>query len=71
MKNSSIEITDQEYLIKLPRQDFDLSFIHQLLKRIQAEQFFFSQRVSDDTDDLISRNASMERENRFDDLRDK
>ncbi|MES2873390.1 MAG: hypothetical protein V4708_06675 [Bacteroidota bacterium] len=71
MKNSSIEITDQEYLIKLPRQDFDLSFIHQLLKRIQAEQFFFSQRASDDTDDLISRNASMERENRFDDLRDK
>jgi hypothetical protein len=71
MKNSSIEITDQEYLIKLPRQDFNLSFIHQLLKRIQAEQFFFTCRTSDETDDLISRNMSMDRETRFDDLRDK
>ncbi|MBC7757279.1 MAG: hypothetical protein H7069_00370 [Phormidesmis sp. FL-bin-119] len=71
MKNSSIEITEQEYLIKLPRQDFNLSFIHQLLKRIQAEQFFFTYKTSDETDDLISRNISMDRETRFDDLRDK
>lgn len=71
MKNSSIEITEQEYLIKLPRQDFNLSFIHQLLKRIQAEQFFFTYKTSDETDDLISRNMSMDRETRFDDLRDK
>ena len=48
MKNSSIEITEQEYLIKLPRQDFNLSFIHQLLKRIQAEQFFFTYKTSDE-----------------------
>lgn len=71
MKNSSIEITDQEYLIKLPRQDFDLSFIHQLLKRIQAEQFFFTYKTPEESDDLISRNMSMDRETRFDDLRDK
>jgi hypothetical protein len=71
MKNSSIEITEQEYLIKLPRQDFNLSFIHQLLKRIQAEQFFFTYKTSDETDDLLSRNMSMDRETRFDDLRDK
>ena len=71
MKNSSIEITEQEYLIKLPRQDFNLSFIHQLLKRIQAEQFFFTYKTLDETDDLISRNMSMDRETRFDDLRDK
>jgi len=71
MKNSSIEITEQEYLIKLPRQDFNLSFIHQLLKRIQAEQFFFTYKTSDETDDLTSRNMSMDRETRFDDLRDK
>ncbi len=71
MKNSSIEITDQEYLIKLPRQEFNLSFIHQLLKRIQAEQFFFTYRTSEENDDLISRNISMDREARFDDLRDK
>ena len=71
MKNSSIEITEQEYLIKLPRQDFNLSFIHQLLKRIQAEQFFFTYKTSDETDDLIIRNINMDRETRFDDLRDK
>ena len=71
MKNSSIEITEQEYLIKLPKQDFNLSFIHQLLKRIQAEQFFFTYKALDETDDLISRNMSKDRETRFDDLRDK
>ncbi|MGV3687011.1 MAG: hypothetical protein ACO1NS_15390 [Daejeonella sp.] len=71
MKNSSIEITDQEYLIKLSREDFNLSFIHQLLKRIQAEQFFFSYNSQEDTGDLISRNLGHDREMRYDDLRDK
>ena len=71
MKNSSLEITDQEYLIKLPREDFNLSFIHQLLKRIQAEQFFFSYRNEEEPEDLVSRNVNMDRELRFDDLRDK
>lgn len=71
MKNSSIEITEQEYLIKLPKEDFNLSFIHQLLKRIQAEQLFFTNAVFDDADDLISKNTGMDRETRYDDLRDK
>ena len=71
MKNSSLEITDQEYLIKLPREDFNLSFIHQLLKRIQAEQFFFGSKTIEEPDDLISRIAGCDRDNRFDDLRDK
>lgn len=71
MKNSSLEITDQEYLIKLSKEDFNLSFIHQLLKRIQAEQFFFSIRSVDEPDDLVARNISSDRELRFDDLRDK
>jgi hypothetical protein len=44
MKNSSLEITEQEYLIKLNKEDFDLSFIHQLLKRIQSEQYFFNSK---------------------------
>jgi hypothetical protein len=71
MKNSSLEITDQEYLIKLNREDFNLSFIHQLLKRIQAEQFFFSYKTESEPEDLISRNVGQYRELRFDDLRDK
>lgn len=58
MKTSSIEITEQEYLIKLRKDDFDLSFISQLLKRIQNEQLFFSFRrdVTDEGDDLLARN---------------
>ncbi len=71
MKNSSIEITDQEYLIKLSREDFNLPFIHQLLKRIQAEQFFFSYNPYEEPGDLMGRNMNQERELRYDDLRDK
>lgn len=70
MKNSSLEITDQEYLIKLSRKDFNISFIHQLLKRIQAEQFFFSSHHEDE-EDMISRNQINHQELRFDHLRDK
>ena len=40
MKNSSIEISDQEYLIKLNKEDFDLTFIKNLLKRIKEEHYF-------------------------------
>lgn len=41
MRNSVLEITDQEYLIKLDKTEFDLSFIQSLLKRIQTEKTFF------------------------------
>ncbi|MEJ7692600.1 hypothetical protein [Daejeonella sp.] len=71
MKNSSIEITDSEYLIKLPREEFNLSFIHQLLKRIQAEQFFFNYKIEDEPEDMVSRDSNMGLELRYDDLRDK
>lgn len=54
MTNSVLEITDQEYLIKLNRTDFDLSFINTLLKRIQSEKTFFS-RMWDDDGDIISK----------------
>ncbi|MES3016987.1 MAG: hypothetical protein V4721_04380 [Bacteroidota bacterium] len=71
MKNSSIEITDHEYLIKLPREEFNLSFIHQILKRIQAEQFFFTSNTANEPEDLIGKNSNIDRDLRFDDLRDK
>ena len=54
MQNSVLEITDQEYLIKLNKSEFDLSFIHSLLKRIQSEQTFFK-KMFDDEDDIIAR----------------
>ncbi len=54
MKLSSIEITEKEYLIKLNKEDFDLSFINNLVKRIQAENFF-TFRNNAEVDDIMSR----------------
>ena len=36
MTNSILEITDNEYLIKLNRQNFNLSFIRSLLKMVEV-----------------------------------
>jgi len=54
MQNSVLEITEQEYLIKLSKSDFDLSFIRSLLKRIQSEETFFK-RIFEDDEDIIAR----------------
>lgn len=59
MKLSSIEITENEYLIKLSKENFDLAFINQLLKRIQSETLFSSFKNSCD-DDLISRSRGFD-----------
>jgi hypothetical protein len=70
MKQSSLEITGNEYLIRLNKEDFDLSFINHLLKRIQAEQHFFSRSLfaTPDEDILSRREDDWER---FDRLQDK
>lgn len=70
MNLSSIEITEKEYLIKLNKQDFDLSLINTLIKRIQAETFFKSM-LQEDEEDIISRRANDQRNNLFDHLDDK
>ena len=54
MENSVLEITEKEYLIKLSKSDFDLSFIRSLLKRIQSEETFFK-RIFEDDEDIIAR----------------
>jgi hypothetical protein len=36
MTNSILEITENEYLIKLNRNNFDLSFIRSLLKMVEV-----------------------------------
>ena len=69
MELSSIEITENEYLIKLNREEYDLSFINQLYKRIQSEGFFSSFGSTDD--DIISRRANGERVSYFSHLDDK
>ncbi|MCO5935414.1 MULTISPECIES: hypothetical protein [Mucilaginibacter] len=38
MTNSILEITDSEYLIKLNRSNFDLSFIRSLLKMVEVSK---------------------------------
>lgn len=69
MKLSTIEITESEYLIKLSKENFDLAFINQLLKRIQSEVLFSSFKDTDE--DIISRNASYDRGTYFSHLDDK
>ncbi|WP_442591018.1 hypothetical protein ACSBL2_07280 [Pedobacter sp. AW31-3R] len=69
MTNSILEITDNEYCIKLSKDAFDLSLIRQLIKRIQTEQLFFSRNKDVFEDDIISRKA--DRNENFDLLTDK
>ena len=71
MNNSSLEITENEYCIKLSKDAFDLSLIRQLIKRIQTEQLFFSSKRQDLDDDIINRRLSDENEGNFDHLSDK
>jgi hypothetical protein len=69
MNNSSLEITENEYCIKLNKDAFDLSLIRQLIKRIQSEQLFFNRKHQMD-DDIISRGGLDDNEN-FDSLTEK
>jgi hypothetical protein len=71
MKKSTIEISDQEYLIKLNKDDFDLTFIKNLLKRIKDEQYFSAINTSNEIEDLKFSQLNYESSSRFDSLRDK
>ncbi|MBC6112011.1 hypothetical protein ACFOG5_00580 [Pedobacter fastidiosus] len=70
MNISSLEINEREYCIKLSKDAFDLSLVHQLIKRIQAEAFFFK-RAEAQEDDLLSKRSSREELEGFDYLGDK
>ena len=69
MNSSSLEITENQYCIKLSKDTFDLSLVRQLIKRIQAEELFFSRKTAID-EDIISRTNKAFEEN-FDRLEDK
>jgi hypothetical protein len=71
MVKSSIEISDQEYLIKLKKNEFDLSLIKTLLKRIEFEQNLKSERANTDIEDLKSSSLNYDLVDRFDNLNDK
>jgi hypothetical protein len=70
MRNSVLEINDQEYLIKLDKNEFDLSFIQSLLKSIQSEKTFFS-RIWEDDEDIISKRSIQDDDNGMDHLSEK
>ena len=70
MKNSSLEITENVYHLKLSKEDFDLSFINQLLKSLQARELFFNFSAYPECEtDIISRNG--DNSSRFDSLDEK
>jgi hypothetical protein len=69
MNSSTLEITDNQYCIKLSKDTFDLSLVRQLIKRIQAEELFFSRQAALD-EDLVTRGNDSDVEN-FDRLEDK
>ena len=71
MKDSSIEISDQEYLIKLNKDDFDLTFIKNLLKRIIEEHYYSSINGAYEIEGLKFCQLNYETSSRFDSLRDK
>lgn len=60
MTNSILEITENEYLIKLNRSNFDLGFIRSLLKIVEVanpaseEQVIFPERYSSPRDNHSS-----------------
>ncbi|MDQ8052354.1 MAG: hypothetical protein REI78_04990 [Pedobacter sp.] len=70
MSSTSLEITDNEYCIKLNKKVFDLALVRQLIKRIQAEELFFN-RKDEDCDEDFNRQTSAEYEENFDRLCDK
>jgi hypothetical protein len=60
MTNSILEITENEYLIKLNRQNFNLSFIRSLLKMVEVANP--SEEDNNTADRYISQNQNRETE---------
>ncbi|TCC94766.1 hypothetical protein FBD94_08745 [Pedobacter hiemivivus] len=71
MNSSILEITENEYCIKLNKEAFDLTLIRQLITRIQSEQLFFSRAKNEMEDDIISRGSYYEENENFDRLSEK
>ena len=71
MNTSSLEITDNQYCIKLSKDTFDLSLVRQLIKRIQAEELFFNRKADNLDEDIRSRTSNSQFDYNFDRLDDK
>ncbi|WP_443939539.1 hypothetical protein [Pedobacter sp. MW01-1-1] len=69
MNTSILEITENDYCIKLNKETFDLSLVRQLVKRIQAEAFFFKKEMEEE--DILSKRSKREELEGYDCLDDK
>lgn len=70
MINSILEITANQYCIKLNKDAFNFSLIKQLIAKIHTEEMFFNKGEQGLEDDIISRNITEMNEN-FDRLDEK
>ena len=71
MNSSSLEITENEYCIKLDKGTFDLKLIQQLVNRIQSKQGLNKRMQAHEEDDIISRRKDHMDEGNYDRLSDK
>ncbi len=71
MESFKIEITDNQYLIRLQRSEFDLNSLYTLLKSLGAEIPFRNYRVDLDDDMIKSHRNDEDFGDRFDYLLDK
>lgn len=71
MENSSLEISEHQYLIKLNKEDFDISFIKNLLMSIKEEQYFSAIGKYNEVGDIKFSQLNYDFSSRFDNLRDK
>jgi hypothetical protein len=68
---STLEINETEYCIKLSREEFNLTLIRQLIKRIQTEQLFFNRKNEQFDEDIVSKIAGFDSDENFDRLSEK
>jgi predicted Mrr-cat superfamily restriction endonuclease len=58
MTKSILEITANDYCIKLNKESFSISLVKQLIAKIQAEEMMLNKGGNDLEEDIISRNAN-------------
>jgi hypothetical protein len=71
MESYTLETNGNEYLIRLKKDDLELSFLECLLDRIQKSRSYFSLTVQLDHDDTGDKEDRDDSSLRFDRLEDK
>lgn len=58
MSKSILEITANEYCIKLNKESFNISLVKQLITKIQTEEMILNKDDNGLEEDIISKNAN-------------